>query len=46
MAEDDPDALSDTWHAARDKGPAWRLALETALARLPESNRILAALPR
>jgi hypothetical protein len=46
LAEEDPYALSDAWLAARDKGPAWRNALDAALVRLPESARILAALPQ
>lgn len=41
LAQEDPHALSDAWQAARDKGPAWRAALDAALTRMPETTALL-----
>ena len=43
LAEEQPDALSDAYAAARDKGPAWRTALENSLDRLPGTRGKLEA---
>jgi len=41
LAQEDPQALADAWHTARDKGPAWRQALDAALTRMPETAALL-----
>lgn len=43
LAEEMPDALADADRAARDKGPAWRAALENSLDRLPGTRGKLEA---
>ena len=44
LAEEDPYALSDAWQTARAKGPAWTMAIDAALERLPEVAGVLRSL--
>lgn len=46
LAEEDPIALSDAWTTARSKGAAWCVALDAALARLPETAALLRSIGR
>ena len=44
LALEDPYALGDALGAAREKGPAWCAALDAALAKMPETARLIADL--
>ncbi len=45
LSAEDPFALSEAWQLAREKGPAWREALDAALVKLPKTAALIAALP-
>lgn len=44
LAQEDPYALSDAWLEARARGKAWRAALDDALAKMPETERLVSSL--
>ena len=44
LAEEDPFALGDAWTEARDKGSAWRAALDAALVRMEDTRRLITGL--
>lgn len=44
LAEDRPEELRDAYEDALSRGPRWQSRIETSLARMPETARILAAL--
>jgi hypothetical protein len=43
LAEDRPSELARAHEEARERGPAWRAAIDATLARLPEAARALAS---
>jgi hypothetical protein len=45
LSAEDPFALSEAWQLAREKGPAWRDALDAALRKLPETAALITGLP-
>lgn len=44
LAEDRPDELAEAYAEARGNGPRWRERLDIALARMPQSHKLLAGL--
>lgn len=45
LSEEDPYALSAAWATAQAKGLSWREALDAALAKVPETAKLLRSLP-
>lgn len=44
LSQEDPFALGDAWTEARDKGAAWRAALDAALDKMQDTRRLIAEL--
>ena len=45
LAEERPHDLAEAYQAALESGPAWRARIAASLARLPETEARIAALP-